>query len=80
MGKPNCVKRNYSAQAGCVPGEVKHLSNQRKRNRKDSLSSGERTGISLNLSWLTYGLPLADQRGGRLHCSRKRINAEIVSA
>ena len=30
------------------PGEVKHLSNPRKRNRRDSLSSGERKGKSLN--------------------------------
>ncbi len=29
-------------------GEVKHLSNPRKRNQRDSLSSGERTGNSLN--------------------------------
>ena len=31
------------------PGEVKHLSNPRKRNRRDSPSSGERNGKSLNL-------------------------------
>ena len=49
MGKPNCVNRNYSAQAGSIPGEVKHLSTQRKRNRIDTLSSGERKGHSLNL-------------------------------
>ena len=30
------------------PGEVKHLSSPRKRNRRDSLSSGERKGKSLN--------------------------------
>ena len=48
MGKPNCVNRNYSAQAGSIPGEVKHLSTQRKRNRIDTLSSGERKGHSLN--------------------------------
>ena len=30
------------------PGEVKHLSNPRKRNRRDSPSSGERNGKSLN--------------------------------
>ena len=28
------------------PGELKHLSNRRKRNQRDSLSSGERKGIS----------------------------------
>ena len=33
------------------PGEVKHLSNPRKRNRRDSLSSGERKGRSLNLAY-----------------------------
>ena len=48
MGKPNCVNRNYSAKAGSIPGEVKHLSTQRKRNRIDTLSSGERNGQSLN--------------------------------
>ena len=30
------------------PGEVKHLSSPRRRNRRDSLSSGERKGKSLN--------------------------------
>ena len=30
------------------PGEVKHLSTQRKRNHRDSLSSGERKGKSPN--------------------------------
>jgi hypothetical protein len=48
MGKPNCVNRNYSAKAGSIPGEVKHSSTQRKRNRIDTLSSGERKGHSLN--------------------------------
>ena len=32
------------------PGEVKYLSNQRKRNQRDSLSSDERNGNSLNHS------------------------------
>ena len=31
------------------PGEVKHLSSRRRRNRRDALSSGERKGWSLNL-------------------------------
>ena len=39
----------YSAKAGSVPGEVKHLSTQRKINRIDSVSSGERKRNSLNL-------------------------------
>lgn len=30
------------------PGELKHLSTRRKRKKIDSLSSGERKGISLN--------------------------------
>ena len=34
---------------GSVPGEVKHLSTQRKINRIDSVSSGERKRNSLNL-------------------------------
>lgn len=33
---------------GGVPGELKHLSNPRKRNHRDSVSSGERTRISSN--------------------------------
>ena len=32
-----------------IPGELKHLSTLRKRNHRDSLSSGERRGNSLNL-------------------------------
>ena len=35
---------------GGEPGEVKHLSSRRKRNRRDTLSSGERKGQSLNLA------------------------------
>ena len=31
---------------GGEPGELKHLSNRRNRNQRDSLSSGERTGNS----------------------------------
>ena len=31
------------------PGELKHLSTLRKRNHRDSLSNGERSGNSLNL-------------------------------
>ena len=34
---------------GSEPGELKHLSNLRKRNHRDSPSSGERKGKSLNL-------------------------------
>ena len=49
MGKPNHIKCDYSAQAGSAPGEVKHFSNQRKRNRIDTVSSGERKRRSLNL-------------------------------
>ena len=33
---------------GSLPGEVKHLSSQRKRNNIDAPSSGERGGYSLN--------------------------------
>ena len=48
-GKPSTVNLYYSAKAGSVPGEVKHLSTQRKINRIDSVSSGERKRNSLNL-------------------------------
>ena len=49
MGKPNMGRPYYLAQARGKPGEVKHLSNQRKRNRIDTVSSGERKRRSLNL-------------------------------
>ncbi len=52
MGKPGrgharSSRREFIA-AGSERGEVKHLSTRRKRNYRDSLSSGERTGISPN--------------------------------
>ena len=40
--------RNFRAERGGVPGEVKHFSTQRKINRRDSVSSGERKRNSLN--------------------------------
>ncbi len=49
MGQPNCVNRNYSSKDGSKPGEVKHFSTQRKINRRDSVSSGERKRNSPNL-------------------------------
>ena len=49
MGKPNHANHDYLAQARSLPGEVKHLSTQRKINRIDTVSSGERTRYSLNL-------------------------------
>ena len=48
MGKPNHANHDYLAQARSAPGEVKHLSNQRKINRIDTVSSGERKRQSLN--------------------------------
>ena len=48
MGKPGPGHAGSSLK-GSEPGEVKHLSTQRKRKRSDSLSSGERNGNSLNL-------------------------------
>ena len=49
MGKPRIVNQYDPTQVGSTPGEVKHFSSQRKRNRIDSVSSGERKRISLNL-------------------------------
>ena len=43
-------KQFRDSRIGEEPGEVKHLSTRRKRNRRDSLSSGERKGKSLNPS------------------------------
>ena len=47
IGEP-IIRFATSNLSGCIPGEVKHLSSQRKRNRIDTLSSGERKGQSLN--------------------------------
>ena len=50
MGKPTrmrvCIDE-FIVNVG-ERGELKHLSTLRKRNQRDSLSSGERTGNSLN--------------------------------
>ena len=48
MGQPNTLKMYYSNLLESKPGELKHLSTRRKRNRRDSVSSGERTRISPN--------------------------------
>ena len=51
-GFPNGATRLDKLQALAkserAPGELKHLSTLRKRNQRDSLSSGERKGNSLN--------------------------------
>ena len=39
---PKGEKLKIACGARGVPGEVKHVSNQRKRNRIDTVSSGER--------------------------------------
>ncbi len=48
LGKPEVSLSEYIGQGG-ERRELKHLSSARKRKRSDSLSSGERTGNSLNL-------------------------------
>ncbi len=49
MGKPNLANPGYPGLAsGSIPAEVKHLSKRRKRNQRDSVSSGERKRNSLN--------------------------------
>ena len=50
MGQPYHVNHDNFAQAESVPGEVKHLSTQRKREQSYPPSSGERKGRSLNPS------------------------------
>ena len=50
MGQPDSGNAESSRIfSGGEPRELKHLSTWRKRKRSDSLSSGERKGISLNL-------------------------------
>ena len=55
-GYPNgrtCLGKTQAlAKSEREPGELKHLSTLRKRNQRDSLSSGERNGNSPNLSGL----------------------------
>ena len=50
MGKPTRMRVCIGEFIANVSerGELKHLSTLRKRNQRDSLSSGERTGKSLN--------------------------------
>lgn len=46
MGQPGMLKTCHSNLLESKPGELKHLSTRRKRNRRDSVSSGERKRIS----------------------------------
>jgi hypothetical protein len=49
MGQPVPMKLVHPERSGSEPGELKHLSIRRKRKQKsDSLSSGDRTGNSPN--------------------------------
>jgi hypothetical protein len=50
MGQPGSGNAESPAIGGGERREVKHLSTFRRRNRRDSLSSGERSGKSLNLA------------------------------
>ena len=56
MGEPDLEKSGSSAPESIGSrselGEVNHLSTRRKRKKFDLLSSGERTGNSLNPGWL----------------------------
>ena len=56
------------------PGEVKHLSNPRKRNRRDSPSSGERNGKSLNQ--LSVKTAVVAEMGLRVHRGESRRTLE----
>ena len=54
MGQPSAgytalFSAEFNRRIKAIPGELKHLSTLRKRNHRDSLSSGERRGNSLNL-------------------------------
>jgi len=53
MGQPSAgytalLSAEFNRRRKAIPGELKHLSTLRKRNHRDSLSSGERRGNSLN--------------------------------
>jgi hypothetical protein len=54
MGQPSLVNQDYPK--GSQPGELKHLSSQRKRNRRDSASSGERQRKRPNQGVYSLGL------------------------
>ena len=54
MGQPSAgytalFSAEFNRRKKAIPGDLKHLSTLRKRNHRDSLSSGERRGNSLNL-------------------------------
>ena len=54
MGEPDLVYQVIrTVRSGRQAGEPKHPSSPSKRNHRDSLSSGERRGKSLNLQGLT---------------------------
>ena len=56
MGKPSALKMQSSTWVEREPGELKHLSNRRKRKQfSDSVSSGERKRNSPNLDTLVSG-------------------------
>jgi hypothetical protein len=56
---------DHRPRKGREPGELKHLSNRRNRNQRDSLSSGERTGNS----------PLSI-----LYCSRSCLESNTIES
>ncbi len=47
-GNPSIISGDPDVMSGGVPPELKHLSKGRKRNQRDSVSSGERKRNSLN--------------------------------
>ncbi len=71
MGQPHCVKRS-DPRNGKAPGEVKHLSSRRKRNRRDPPSSGERNGDSLNLHTCKAATVVCGGVAGPSVCSLQR--------
>ena len=60
MGQPASGGTEAPSRAtrGRAPGELKHLSTPRKRNQRDSVSSGERTRRSPNLTYSVAGKPM----------------------
>ena len=56
---------NKDRERHAIPGEVKHLSNRRKRKRIDSVSSGERKRNSLNSTRGSVQVLRVEGRGAR---------------
>ena len=76
MGKPTCGHAHVSRSAGGAPGELKHLSTPRRRNHRETGSSGERTRSSPNRATLNGFASYA--RSGLYGLAWRRANGSAM--